>query len=176
MFLKDCKGDVKVLLIHTLSQLRLKIHLCGQEFYLPNRKLKSLLFLSFFLSVCTSFEYCFHYWFGSWIQIVNKKNAIFVPKYRQHCWFSVGYRQLHLLCTDLSLGNFHYIDLRFDSWTNNESGVSSIVMIFERNNSAILSKMDKLFWHHFKRWACISAVKSFGTKREQSFLISNEDK
>ena len=73
-------------------------------------------------------------------------------------------------------GNFHSIDLRFDSRMNNESGVSSIVMIFERNNSPIWSKMDKLFWHHFKRWACISAVKSFGTKREQSFLISNEDK
>ena len=76
----------------------------------------------------------------------------------------------------VSTGNFHSNNLRFDSRMNNESGVSSIVMIFERNNSPIWSKMDKLFWHHFKRWACISAVKRFGTKREQSFLISNEDK
>ena len=69
--------------------------------------------------------------------------------------------------------NFHSISSRFDS-LNNESGVSSIVMIFERNASPIRSKMDKLFWQHFKRRARISAVKSFGTKREQSFLITKK--
>ena len=35
----------------------------------------------------------------------------------------------------VSPGNFHSIDSRFDSGINNESGASSIVMIFERNKS-----------------------------------------
>ena len=59
----NCQEEVKVLLIHTLSQLRLKIHLCGQEHYLPSRKdpkaCSSFLSFLLFTQVLSSI----HYWY-----------------------------------------------------------------------------------------------------------------
>ena len=45
----------------------------------------------------------------------------------------------------LSPGIFHSTNSCFDLGKKNESCVSSIVMIFERNVSPIRSKVDKLF-------------------------------
>ena len=50
----------------------------------------------------------------------------------------------------VSPGNFHSIDLRFDSRMNNESGVSSIVMIFEIN----VSQFDLKWINCFGRTSC----------------------